>query len=253
MHNDSEVNHTRDNGSALDDAEANARLVWSRWWCYGCLQQADKSWCDGRIAERDMALAALQHAALCRRLNLPATLPPAPQPALLQLAQLNARQRERVLILIASVCRESVYPLPEALTLWCRRLAKALRPGMWLPAALNVTPLPRQAALAILSCRFPEICGSRLQLLYPCEMGYPREAQQPDMASWRDSVPLGRVSALCDAIIWKAADEAAFAGKTPHLDTQHLDRQDLDTQHLDRQDLDTQHRDTQHLDRQGEA
>ncbi|SLM63266.1 MULTISPECIES: serine kinase [Dickeya] len=210
MHNDSgvdsAVNERAFNGVTLNDTQANDLLLWYRWWCYGCLQQAHSSWHSGRYHHREMALAAVHHAALCHRLGITPTLPPAPQPALRQLAQLNEPQRDRVLMLMATVCREGGYPLPDALSLWCRRLAKALRPGLWLPAALRFDQQLRQDALAILHCRFPASCGSRLQLLYP------REEGRAVIGSWRDNVPQSRVSALCDAIIWKAADDTAFAG-----------------------------------------
>ncbi|ANE77535.1 hypothetical protein [Dickeya solani] len=184
--------------SAADDNDA---LRWSRWWCYGCLRQADPSWREATVfSEDEMALAPVHHAAMRRRLGVAEALPPAPESTLLQLGQLDVEQRRQVLLLMAAVCRETPGDLPETLAVWCRRLAKALRPGLWLPPSLAFDQQREQDALAILRCRFPQACWSRLQLLYPRD--------------WRDGggqplgevLPASRIAGLCDAIVWKATD-----------------------------------------------
>ncbi|WP_263062906.1 serine kinase [Dickeya dadantii] len=182
-------------------ADDNDALRWSRWWCYGCLRQADPSWLDATVFSADqMALAPVHHTAMCRRLGVAEALPPAPESTLLQLGQLDAGRRRQVLLLMAAVCRETPGELPETLAVWCRRLAKALRPGLWLPPSLTFDRHREQDALAILRCRFPQACWSRLQLLYPRD--WRDGAGQPP----GEKLPASRIASLCDAIIWKATD-----------------------------------------------
>ncbi|WOA51430.1 serine kinase [Dickeya solani] len=182
-------------------ADDNDALRWSRWWCYGCLRQADPSWREAVVfSEDEMALAPVHHAAMRRRLGVAEALPPAPESTLLQLGQLDVEQRHQVLLLMAAVCRETPGDLPEMLAVWCRRLAKALRPGLWLPPSLAFDQQREQDALAILRSRFPQACWSRLQLLYPRD--WRDDAGQP----LGEALPASRIAGLCDAIVWKATD-----------------------------------------------
>ncbi|MEM0675075.1 serine kinase [Dickeya oryzae] len=183
----------------------NDVLRWNQWWCYGCLQQADPSWFDAsRFDESDMALASVHHTAIRHRLDLEEAYPPEPQNALLQLGQLAPPARHQVLVLIAAVCRETSGELPQALAVWCRRLAKALRPGLWLPSSLAFSQHREQDALVILRHRFPAPCWSRLPLLYPRSW---RERAQELLSK---DLPASRIASLCDAIIWKVVTEQAY-------------------------------------------
>ncbi|WP_023639563.1 hypothetical protein [Dickeya zeae] len=183
-------------------------LCWNQWWCYGCLQQADPNWFDAScFDESDMTLASVHHTAIRHRLGLVEAYPPEPQNALLQLGQLEAMARHQVLVLIAAVCRETLGELPQALAVWCRRLAKALRPGLWLPPSLTFSQHREQDALVILHHRFPASCRSRLQLLYPRD--WSERAQEP----LSKDLPASRIASLCDAIIWKVVTtQASVAG-----------------------------------------
>lgn len=187
-------------------ADDNDALRWSRWWCYDCLRQADPSWWDESVfSEEQMALAPVHHTAMRRYLGVGEAFPPAPEVTLLQLGQLDVAQRRQVLLLMAAVCRETAGELPEALAVWCRRLAKALRPGLWLPPSLAFDRQRERDALVVLRCRFPPACWSRLQLLYPRD--WRDSAGQP----LSEALPASRIASLCDAIIWKAADTRSAA------------------------------------------
>ncbi|WKV50829.1 serine kinase [Dickeya fangzhongdai] len=182
-------------------ADDNDALRWSRWWCYVCLRQADPSWREAAVfSESEMALAPVHHAAMRRCFGVAEAFPPAPESTLLQLGQLEVGRRRQVLQLMAAVCRETPGDLPEALAVWCRRLAKALRPGLWLPPSLTFDQHRERDALIVLRCRFPPACWSRLQLLYPRD--WRDGAGQP----LGEALPASRIASLCDAIIWKAAD-----------------------------------------------
>ncbi|UCZ75058.1 serine kinase [Dickeya zeae] len=183
-------------------------LRWNQWWCYGCLQQADPSWFDAScFDESDMALASVHHTAIRHHLGLAEAYPPEPQNALLQLGQLEAMARHQVLVLIATVCREASGELPQALAVWCRRLAKALRPGLWLPPSLTFAQHREQDALVILHHRFPASCRGRLQLLYPRDW---RDCAQEQLSK---DLPASRITSLCDAIIWKVVTTQASVAR----------------------------------------
>ncbi|WP_264085447.1 serine kinase [Dickeya chrysanthemi] len=188
-------------------SDVHDALHWIQWWCYGCLRQADASWLTTvAFSEDDLALAPVHHTAMRHRLGIVETAPPPPESALLQLGQLNAEQRRQVLALIAAVCRETEGEQPDALAIWCRRLAKALRPGLWLPSSLAFGQRREQDALVILRSRFPASCWSRLQLLYPRD-GCDGAAETP-----AEALPASRIASLCDAIIWKVAAGSFLAG-----------------------------------------
>ncbi|OSM99595.1 MULTISPECIES: serine kinase [Lonsdalea] len=187
---------------SLADRSRDAQLKWVRWWAYGCILEADHSWqvdaglAGGRTSLEN--LAPLQHRLLRARWGLPEGLPELPSEALWQLIALTPPQRIWVLELIASVCRAPEKPLPSEPSLWCRRLAKALRPGLWLPENLNFTARRQHDALCLLRHCLSAAAWPRVRLLFPrsCSVGV---EESPAVA-----LPASRVNVLCDAAIWKA-------------------------------------------------
>lgn len=188
--------------SPLTEMSREAQLTWARWWAYGCVLEADHSWqvdvalAGGRAAlER---LAPLQHRLLRARWGLTEGLPEFPSEALWQLVALTPPQRIWALELIAAVCRSPDQALPSEPSLWCRRLAKALRPGLWLPDNLNFTVRRQSDALCLLRHCLSAAAWPRVRLLFPRSWIAGVEVA-PAVA-----LPASRVNVLCDAAIWKA-------------------------------------------------
>ncbi|WJY17214.1 serine kinase [Pectobacteriaceae bacterium CE90] len=191
------------------------RLAWVQWWAYGCGLQADNSWHAAGSSAGEAALLAsvapVYHHLLRSRRTVPDDFPAWPEPKLLHLAALHPVQRQWVLILIATVCREQPQNrLSESVSVWCRRLAKALRPGLWLPDTLLFNTRRDSDALCILRSHYPAACWSRLRLLFPQTVS--EQAEQHEIGG----LPAARITTLCEAIIWKvSSDSAAFITPSP--------------------------------------
>ncbi|QTF08187.1 type III secretion protein [Brenneria izadpanahii] len=187
-----------------------SRLDWVRWWAGQCVLQADPDWDEPRFfTPPSPRLRQFIHAnplALGRYFDLPAQPPPAPEPSLMRLGALNADRRALVLRLMAVVCRPAEAPRDIAAeqVIWCRRLAKALRPGLWLPADCSFTD--DADALALLRVHYGEACWPRLRLLYP-------RALSERSPLFKQSLPAGRLKALCEALIWKAETPESSQGE----------------------------------------
>lgn len=179
-----------------------SRLDWVKWWAGLCVLQADPDWDAPRFftpaTPRLLGLIHLNPPALGRYFALPMHPPPEPNPLLMRLAALNGGQRAQVLRLMAAVCLPPDHRREQATEpeIWCRGVAKALRPGLWLPDAWRFSD--DAEALALLRVYFGEPCWPRLRLLYP--RGLAQRCPLPEHA-----LPRGRLDALCDAVIWKAA------------------------------------------------
>ncbi|EHD21260.1 MULTISPECIES: hypothetical protein [Brenneria] len=182
-------------------------LAWLIWWVEGCLLQADSSWWNQGIMLPDsprrsdwLHVNAVQ---LNRYFSLPLVLPPDQHASLMQLGMLDTAQRETVLRLMMWVCQPRRNPEhTDAEAIWCERLAKALRPGLWLPPQVTfLASSPStcyQDALMLLRIRYGEACWPRLRLLFPRDWG--NHDHLPSV-----SLPAARLNALCDALIWKAS------------------------------------------------
>ncbi|KFX22126.1 type III secretion protein [Pectobacterium betavasculorum] len=186
-------------------------LAWLTWWIKDCLLQADPSWWAGGVILPDspqrrdwLHVNAVQ---LNHYFSLSPLLPPDPLASLMQMGMLDTAQRETVLRLMAQVCQPRREPNhADAEAIWCGRLAKALRPGLWLPTSVAFSaqsPLEPsvsryQDALTLLRIRYGEACWSRLRLLFPRDWG--TRCHVPTV-----SLPTARLHALCDALIWKAS------------------------------------------------
>ncbi|MBN3082891.1 type III secretion protein [Pectobacterium polaris] len=185
-------------------------FAWLIWWAEDCLLQADPSWWNGKVTLPDSPLRRdwlhVNAVQLHRHFSLPSVLPPDPLASLMQMGALDTAQRETVLRLMARVCQPVRNPDgSDAEGIWCERLAKALRPGLWLPSAVtfsafsSTSPDARhQDALTLLRIRYGETCWPRLRLLFPHDGAC--ACQAPTM-----SLPAARLNALCDALIWKAS------------------------------------------------
>ncbi|QHP80330.1 type III secretion protein [Pectobacterium odoriferum] len=190
-------------------------LAWLIWWAEGCLLQADPSWWHGKVRLPDspqrrdwLHVNAVQ---LHRHFSLPSVLLPDPLASLMQIGTLDTAQRETVLRLMARVCQPVRHlERSDAEGIWCERLAKALRPGLWLPPSITFS-VPSslappaagyQDALMLLRLRYGETCWPRLRLLFPRD--WPRDWEH-HCDTPTVSLPAARLNALCDALIWKAS------------------------------------------------
>lgn len=208
---------TQEHRRALTSGDATA-LVWLTWWVKDCLLQADPSWWRGQVAlpespqRRDWLHVNAEQ--LHRHLSLPQRLPPDPLASLMHIGELDTAQRETVLRLMARVCQPIRNPdRADAEGIWCERLAKALRPGLWLPTQMTFSVSSAapslsessatgyQDALLLLRIRYGEVYWSRLRLLFP------RDWPDHHLIS-AVSLPAARLNALCDALIWKASAPA---------------------------------------------
>ncbi|MEI7219629.1 type III secretion protein [Pectobacterium carotovorum] len=190
-------------------------LAWLIWWAEDCLLQADPSWWHGKVRlpdspqRRDWLHVNAEQ--LHRHFSLPSVLPPDPLASLMQIGTLDTAQRETVLRLMARVCQPVRNPdRSDAEGIWCERLAKALRPGLWLQSAVTFSVSSSlassaagyQDALTLLRIRYGETCWPRLRLLFPRD--WPGDGEHPcDTPTM--SLPAARLNALCDALIWKAS------------------------------------------------
>ncbi|MFC3395513.1 type III secretion protein [Brenneria rubrifaciens] len=179
------------------------RFDWLTWWVSGCILQSDPSWLEGTLFPDDPQKKRIfVHAnvpLLSRYFNLPMQLPPAlPAHSLMQIGALSVFQREQILNLMAAVCQPLASSLvTEEQATWCRRLAKAMRPGLWLSEQAAFVDQHAEA-LCVLRARYGETCWPRLRLLFP--QHWVTRCGEPQY-----TLPAGRLTTLCDALVWKAA------------------------------------------------
>lgn len=140
-------------------------IYWLQWWARPWLW-AHSSWRDA-LREQHLNevqitwLSTAYPGCLAKAFNVHPCSPALPDSSLIQLLQ-AVEQRETVLSVVEHVCTaRATRMLPDdSLRPWCRSVAKALRPGSWLPQE-HVEPLQLLA----------QWCGDaqwqRLRLLWP--------------------------------------------------------------------------------------
>ena len=176
---------------------------WLHWWTQACWQRAAPGWHQLPFFQLDDALrqrlALTQQTAVAALLDLPDALPGFPDDRVLKLAQASAGQRQQILALAGEICQRdsAVHRLDDAQRLWCQRISRALRPGLWLPPGLSFTPDPQPAALALLAALLPAASWSRLRLSFD----YQAVMASPAMVT---ALPIGKLQALWDAVIWRS-------------------------------------------------
>ncbi|WP_049278545.1 hypothetical protein [Serratia marcescens] len=145
-------------------SETDVTLRWLDWWHSGFWRDAHPSWRQVLpFPTQAAALARVHGAALRQRLGVTDTPLPRPQPQLLTLLTLDTDTRMLLLTLVAEICIGGT-TLPGSLKIWCRRLAKGLRPESWLP-----TPPAGQTlavtSLTLLQAHYPD-CWQRLRMAF---------------------------------------------------------------------------------------
>nr|WP_241667658.1 type III secretion protein [Pseudomonas caspiana] len=123
---------------------------WVNWWC-GTWHWAHPGWHAQMLSAQGLEAGACDAVARSRQADLLASLGVVPsQPPVLDAnvvlwLSLNTEQRQQALVLAKSICCAAVgaeATVSVRHDLWCRSLAKALRPGLWLdPQATDMRPL----------------------------------------------------------------------------------------------------------------
>ncbi|PEI06348.1 type III secretion system protein [Pantoea agglomerans] len=189
------------------DEAALRWLRWLRWWCIDSWLSADASWRQAGFYQLDdtrlAALARTHHPLIVQELQLSQPVSP-PDLELLAWLDLSDAQRLLALRLAAEVCwRDSTQTmlLPEQQR-WCRRIAQAMRPGLWLTGAEGLAVNDGDInALWLLRLRAGPVCWSRLRLAFPTGQVHIVESfQQPD------AFP-PRLLPLWQAVLWYASQE----------------------------------------------
>lgn len=179
---------------------------WLNWWTQTCWQQATPGWHHlpfFRLQEgARQHLALTQQASVAELLGLPDALPGFPDKRVLTLSRASAVQHSQMLLLAGEICQcdSGTQVLNDAQRIWCQRISRALRPGLWLPTALNFASNPQPAALALLATLFPEATWLRLRMGfdYQTVMALPEVKIAP---------PLSKLQALWDAVIWQSQQQ----------------------------------------------
>jgi hypothetical protein len=142
---------------------------WVRWWCTPW-EWAHADWIDvfadhcGLPRDDCAQLLGTRHNAFLHSVGIVPSQPPPPVEALMQWLQLSETQRALSLSLAGRICfgqgnLVGIDDAAQAHEPWCRAVAKALRPGLWLDASVN-------DARVLLAAWAGELCWSRLRLFW---------------------------------------------------------------------------------------
>jgi len=186
---------------------------WLRWWQEGFWRQVDASWLGlpwfSLDEARRQSLMLKSSQAVPAMLALEDILPETPDARLLALVSLDLAQRETLFALVAEVCQRGsgAGQLAESQRIWCERLTRGLRPGVWLPASLSFSEEPNLAVLCLLCPILTPAAWQRLRFSFPQSIIAQCEAWVAD----EPAPPLNRLQALWDGAIWQAQRSAVPA------------------------------------------
>lgn len=176
---------------------------WLRWWTQTYWQQADAGWHHLPFFKFDEAirhqLALTHHAAVATLLDVPDVLPGNPDLRIMTLIDFSSTQRRLMMLLTGQICQGSIdtEELDNDNRIWCQRISRALRPGIWLPPSLCFSPDPQPAALVLLAAIFPSESWFRLRLSFDHQAVMSGSEIQT-------ALPLSKLQALWDAVIWRS-------------------------------------------------
>ena len=138
---------------------------WIRWWC-APWEWAHDDWIDVfadhcRMTREDwVELLGTRHDVFLHSVGVVPSQPPPPVESLMQWLELDETQQQRALSLAGRICfgqRGQASADDAVHEPWCRAVAKALRPGLWLDASV-------QDARVLLAAWAGDSCWSRLRL-----------------------------------------------------------------------------------------
>ncbi|RWR00994.1 hypothetical protein ED28_16220 [[Pantoea] beijingensis] len=190
----------------MNDAQA-----WVVWWTEGYWQQVEESWHSLAFFHQPQSLIsrllAMNPQLIAGQLGIDTRLPTAPHGLTRALLALSAEQRTVALRLTAGIgsfypADAAAPPLDEEMLQWCKRIARALRPGVWLPEDLT---LPWQiTSLMLLRHALPQGCWQRVRFLFPSAWVVASEEIRDD--EWAKNIMLiNKLSPLWQAAFWRAS------------------------------------------------
>lgn len=173
----------------------NGEFAWLHWWACAWLQAAP-DWTPAPLAgigrQRLAGLARSQHVALSRAYGIQPCAAPKPRLALLELIRADAQRRELTFTLVAALCApQADFALTAEQRVWCRSIAKALRPGQWLVGG--------QDPLALLRTWAGPAAWQRLRLSLPRTRVISLEQNPAPRA------PATKLDALWGGALWRSA------------------------------------------------
>lgn len=175
--------------------------AWVRWWCEAW-RGAHASWQAGFAKHVGLTLSACEALAqyqpepFMRYTGMTSPQPPAPDANTLQWLALQPAQQQLALALVAQICNPGrlIDEAVDAHVLWCRGLAKALRPGLWIKAYEPEA----EWGVSLLQPWIGRDCWTRLRLNWP--MASSRTVE-------RDETPIAaahtRLQTLWPAVLWR--------------------------------------------------
>lgn len=163
---------------------------WVNWWC--CTWRWMHPGWQPQLAPFT-PVSRSRHTDLLNCLGVTPSQPPVPQVDAMHWLSLTEQQQTQALALVAAICFAN--PALQAQVsdeqwAWCRGLAKALRPGLWLGAEVF-------DARCLLGAWLGEGCWSRLRLAWA-----PDEVLVPVLVPVLN-VPARKLDALWHAVLWK--------------------------------------------------
>ncbi|SDH58526.1 hypothetical protein SAMN05216588_105305 [Pseudomonas flavescens] len=173
---------------------------WIRWW-YAAGDPASAGWnvCSGgELAALAFRAPISRHACIADSRAVQLAQPPEPHQGLLRWIGLSHAEQLFTLHLVEGICAPSRPggALSSADEHWCRSLAKALRPGLWLPAGTV------DARLLLGAWVGPQR-WARARLQWPSVAldGLPQ------------GLPGNRLDALWSAVLWRVSQGGEHAGQ----------------------------------------
>lgn len=172
----------------------NEARTWVRWWAFAW-HHAHPDWEGDFLAtlptRQRQKIALNHHVAASKCFNISPCLPCHPSAALCQLVFAKPGQHELTLAIAHAICRPAQPTgLDSVQTLWCQRLAKALRPSNWLDDDDDV--------LQLLRAWVEPAVWQRMRLRYSKKRVITLEKKAVF------SIPLVKLETLWQAALWQA-------------------------------------------------
>ncbi len=176
----------------------SAEEHWIRWWC-APWEWAHADWIDvfadhcGMTREDCTELLGTRHDVFLHSVGVVPSQPPPPVDSLMQWLQLDTTQQQRALSLAGRICfgqggQASPDDAGQVHEPWCRAVAKALRPGLWLDPSVS-------DARVLLAAWAGEPCWSRLRL------SWAPDALPPPCAE----LPENKLQTLWQSVLWRVS------------------------------------------------
>jgi hypothetical protein len=165
---------------------------WIHWWC-APWHWAHPVWM-ARFAEQNGLpqsdaddLVRVRPGAFLQSIGIEPSQPPQPVESLVQWLTLSPEQQQQALKLVGRIClSRSTGIAPDQHEVWCRSVAKALRPGAWLHSSHDDPRL-------LLAVWTGETCWPRLRLTWA----------PGDLAETFVDLPANKLQTLWQSVLWR--------------------------------------------------